>query len=223
MISVIVPALNEENCIVAMLQRLQAMRKRGNEVVLVDGGSTDATCLLAVSLVDKIVHARRGRARQMNAGAGHARGDILWFLHADTLAPGNPDLLIRHSVVKMAHRWGYFHVRLSGRHPLLRMVEAGMNLRTCLTAIATGDQGIFVTRELFHDAGGFADLPLMEDIELCGRLKRRQRPARIATALVTSSRRWEQRGILRTILLMWRLRLAWCCGVRPEELARRYR
>jgi len=223
MISVIIPALNEEDRIAATLQRLQVMRSRGNEVILVDGGSTDSTTRLAAPLVDKIVRSEPGRALQMNTGAEQASGEILWFLHADTLARKNSDLLIHHAVLKMTHRWGYFHVRLSGRHPLLRMVETGMNLRTCLTAIATGDQGIFVTKDLYQTAGGFAKLPLMEDIELCQRLKRRHHPARISTPLVTSSRRWEQRGILRTILLMWRLRLAWFFGASPENLARLYR
>lgn len=223
LISVIIPTLNEAAYIDTTLQRLQAMRQRGNEVILADGGSSDATVHLAAPLVDKVIHSARGRARQMNAGAAQASGNILWFLHADTRAERNADCLIHDAMLKDACRWGYFHVQLSGHHPLLRIVETGMNLRTRLTAIATGDQGIFVETELFLATGGFADIPLMEDIKLSQQLKRYTRPARIKTPLNTSSRRWEKNGVISTILLMWRLRLAWFLGARPENLAKLYR
>ncbi len=222
LISVIIPALNEAQNIVETLKRLQAMRARGHEVILVDGGSRDATASKAAPLVDSVVHASAGRARQMNVGAAKARGDILWFLHADTLADENADCLISDAVLKQDRRWGYFHVRLSGHHPPLRMIETCMNFRTRFTAVATGDQGIFVKADLFHAVDGFADIPLMEDIEISQKLKQLGRPARIADPLVTSSRRWEKNGVITTILLMWRLRLAWFLGANPEKLARRY-
>ena len=223
LISVIIPTLNEAANIVATLQSLQAMRQRGNEVIVVDGGSSDATTSLAAPLADRIIHSNAGRARQMNAGAATARGDILWFLHADTIPDEKADCLIRNAVLKKSGRWGYFHVRLSGHHPPLRMIETCMNIRTRLTAVATGDQGIFVEADLFRAVGGFADIPLMEDIEISKKLKQLGRPARIASPLTTSSRRWEENGVFATILLMWRLRLAWFLGANPEKLARRYR
>lgn len=221
MISVIIPALNEAGHIAATLAPLQPLRQRGHEVIVVDGGSSDATATRAQPLADRVLTATRGRARQMNAGAQAAHGEVLWFLHADTLAPADADRLLRDALA--GHAWGRFDVRLSGHQPLLRMVERLMNLRSCLSGIATGDQGLFVRRDAFAAAGGFPDQPLMEDIALSRRLKRIGRPHCLRTPLVTSSRRWEERGILRTILLMWRLRLLYALGADPAHLARLYR
>ncbi len=223
-LSIIVPALNEATTIVDTLQRLQGMRGRGHEVIVVDGGSTDATAALAAPLADRVLVSPRGRARQMNAGAAEARGELLWFLHADTLAPEAADRAIV-GALAAGHAWGRFDVRLSGRHPLLRTVARLMNLRSCLSGIATGDQGIFVTRTAFEAVGGFPDQPLMEDVALSRILKREiGRPACLGTnPLVTSGRRWEQRGVVRTILLMWGLRLAYALGASPVRLARLYR
>ncbi|MBI5461446.1 MAG: TIGR04283 family arsenosugar biosynthesis glycosyltransferase [Gammaproteobacteria bacterium] len=221
-ISIVIPALNEAACIAATLAPLQAMRARGHEVILVDGGSTDATVAQATPWCDRVLHSEAGRALQMNAGAHIASGEILWFVHADTDVPANGDSLIQHAVQTGA-AWGRFDVRLSGAHPLLRVVAWLMNLRSRLTGIATGDQGMFVRRELFNEVGGFAEMPLMEDIALSRALKRRARPACLRARLVTSSRRWECDGIVRTILLMWRLRFAYWRGVSPERLAAQYR
>jgi len=220
-LSVIVPTLNEAASIGDTLQPLQALRSRGHEVILVDGGSEDDTLQLAAGLADLCISAPSGRARQMNAGAAAARGDVLWFLHADTRAAPAADRVIA-AACATPGCWGRFDVHLSGRQPLLRVVERLMNLRSRMTGIATGDQGIFVSRALFERVGGFPDLPLMEDIELSKRLRRIRRPLCLSQQLVTSSRRWERRGIVRTIALMWYLRLAYFLGVPAERLALRY-
>lgn len=223
-ISVIVPALNEADCIPATLHALQAMRARGHEVIVVDGGSRDRTVALAAPLADRVLRTAAGRARQMNAGAAVAGGELLWFLHADTLAPADADRILAEAVQGAggATAWGRFDVRLSGDGLLLAAVGRLMNLRSRLTGIATGDQGLFVHRALFRQLGGFADLPLMEDIELSRRLKRVGRPLCLRRTLRTSSRRWETRGVVRTILLMWSLRAAYCLGVPARRLAARY-
>jgi rSAM/selenodomain-associated transferase 2 len=220
-ISIIVPALNEAQSITHILGDLAAARAAGHELILVDGGSSDATPGLGRSLVDRLVVAPRGRATQMNAGAAQATGDLLWFLHADTrVPPGAADRLL--AALAEGKTWGRFDVRLSGGAALLRVVERMMNLRSCLTGIATGDQGIFVVRRLFEALGGFPDIPLMEDIALSKALRRLARPACLKPPLVTSSRRWERDGILRTVLLMWRLRMAYALGADPGDLAGRY-
>ncbi len=223
-LSIVIPALNEAATLSATLQRLQGMRGRGHELIVVDGGSTDGTAALAAPLVDRVVMSPRGRARQLNAGAAAARGDVLWFLHADTLAPEEADGDIADALTA-GRVWGRFDVHLSGRHLLLKVVARLMNLRSCLSGIATGDQGIFVARVAFNRVGGFPDQPLMEDIALSRTLKRHAgRPACLsARPLVTSSRRWEQHGVVRTIVLMWGLRLAYALGVSPARLARLYR
>jgi len=220
-LSIIVPALNEAGCIRELLRQLQALRAQGHEVIVVDGGSCDATVALAQPLVDQLLPAPAGRALQMNIGAQAARGRVLWFVHADTRVPDKAAPVIIESVAHAAG-WGRFDVRLSGDRLLLRLVERMMNWRSRFTGIATGDQGIFVTRELFERVGGFAAMPLMEDIDLSRRLKREQRPLCLRDTLTSSSRRWEQKGIVRTIALMWVLRLAYFLGVPPARLAMHY-
>ena len=222
-ISIVIPALNEAAAITRTLQRLQAMRGRGHEVIVVDGGSGDDTVARAEPLADRILHSERGRAAQMNAGAAAAMGDIVWFLHADTLAPDNGDLHVLAALADPTSLWGRFSVRLSGRHLLFRFIEAMMNLRSCLSGIATGDQGIFVRRGTFTAVGGYPRQPLMEDIALSRRLRRLGRPRCLRSRLVTSSRRWGQRGVVRTVMLMWRLRFLYMLGADPARLARQYR
>jgi len=218
-LSIIIPTLDEAECVVGLLQQLQPLRARGHEVILVDGGSRDETVALAEPLVDKLLIAPAGRARQMNAGAGSADGEVLWFVHADSIIPDKADVLILKSA---GQQWGRFNAHMSGDRLLLRVVERLMNLRSRITGIATGDQGIFVSRALFKRIGGYTDLPLMEDIDLSKRLKREQRPVCLQNTLTTSSRRWEQRGVVRTIFVMWYLRLAWFLGVPATHLASRY-
>jgi rSAM/selenodomain-associated transferase 2 len=216
-LSVVVPALNEAAGIRAALEALAPLRARGHEVIVVDGGSSDGTAQLAHGLCDRLLTAARGRAVQMNAGALAARGDAFLFLHADTRLPPNADEAILSSL--KTHLWGRFDVSIEGRHPLLKLVAWAMNLRSRLTGIATGDQAIFVRREAF---GGFPEIALMEDVAFCKAMKRRGPPACLRGRVLTSPRRWESRGVLRTIVLMWRLRLLYFLGAPPERLARLY-
>jgi len=221
-LSIIVPVLNEAAVIVTALEALAALRERGAEVIVVDGGSADRTAALAEPFADSVITSARGRAVQMNAGAAVARGDVLLFLHADTRLPPDPDRIILDGLARSGRAWGRFDVSIEGCHPLLRVVATSMNARSRLTGIATGDQAMFMTRKAFTGVGGFPDIALMEDIELSRRLKRISPPLRLRARVTTSSRRWENRGVLRTILLMWRLRLAYFFGASPDDLARRY-
>lgn len=222
-LSIVIPALDEAAQIRAVLECLQTMRARGAEVIVVDGGSGDATVAIAKPLADAVIGAARGRARQMNAGAALARGEILLFLHADTLLPGDADMHMRAGLESGARVWGRFDVRIAGRARMLRVVAAMMNLRSRLTGIASGDQALFMTRAAFDAAGGFPDQELMEDIELSRRLLRLSRPACLAGPALTSGRRWETRGVWCTIFLMWRLRWRYARGESPARLAARYR
>jgi rSAM/selenodomain-associated transferase 2 len=222
MLSVVVPVLNEASGIVASLQRLAPLRARGHEVIMVDGGSSDATVALATPLVDQVVHSARGRARQMNAGAAMARGELLLFLHADTQLPADADQLIAQALAGHAG-WGRFDVRISGGSAWFPVISAFMNQRSRLTGIATGDQGLFVHTRLFQQLGGYADQPLMEDIELSRRLRAVVAPHCLRQRVVTSGRRWQQGGVWRTIVLMWWLRWRYWRGADPQALARLYR
>ncbi|HHW76378.1 MAG TPA: glycosyltransferase family 2 protein [Xanthomonadaceae bacterium] len=221
-ISIVLPVLNEGAHVAPCLRALQPLRGQNCELILVDGGSRDRTVTLAEPLADQVIVSPRGRAVQMNVGARRAGGDILWFLHADSLPPPDAVSLMSAALEQSERGWGRFDVRLSGRQPLLRVVESLMNLRSRLTGIATGDQGIFVRRALFERIGGYPPIALMEDIALSRLLKRHSRPVCLRQRLTTSSRRWERDGIVRTILLMWRLRLAYFFGADPEWLARIY-
>jgi rSAM/selenodomain-associated transferase 2 len=221
-ISIIIPALNEAETITATLLALQPLRAAGHEVIVVDGGSEDNTFALASPSADQVLHGPRGRGRQMNAGASAAMGNILLFLHADTQLPPGADALLAEGLAQTGRRWGRFDVRLSGRHPMLRVIGRMISWRSRLTGIASGDQAIFVCREWFERVGGYPEMPLMEDLALSRLLKRHGRPLCLRAPVVTSSRRWENRGIWRTIVLMWRLRLAYYLGADPARLASDY-
>ena len=221
-ISIIVPTLNEAQGIASALAALAPMRERGHEVIVVDGGSGDGTRALARGAADRVVSAPRGRASQMNAGAVLARGEVLLFLHADTRLPENADARILHGLAESGRACGRFDARIEGESRLLPVIAFFMNLRSRATGIATGDQAIFVRRDAFERAGRFPPLELMEDIALSSSLKRVSRPLCIAEKVVTSGRRWERRGIVRTVLLMWRLRLEFFFGAAPASLARLY-
>jgi rSAM/selenodomain-associated transferase 2 len=222
MLSIIVPCLNEAEGISGALAALAPLRARGAEVIVVDGGSSDGTVERAAPLADRVISAPRGRASQMNAAAARARGEIMLFLHADTLLPESADALVVEGLKRSRRGWGRFDVVISGGNRLLRVVAWLMNVRSRLTGIATGDQAIFVTRSLFTAAGGYPEIALMEDIALSKRLKRFGRPLCLRHRLVASGRRWEKHGVVRTILLMWRLRLAFWLGADPGKLAVRY-
>ena len=214
--------LDEAATLARSLHPLQSVRGRDVEVIVVDGGSRDGTPRAAYHLSDRVLDAPRGRARQMNAGAEAARGRVLLFLHADTRPPSGWVAMVRDALETQGREWGRFDVRLDGAHPMLRVVECAMNLRSRLSGIATGDQAIFVARAAFEAVGGFPDIALMEDVALSRMLRARSRPACLRAAALTSSRRWERNGIARTIVLMWRLRLRYALGADPDELARLY-
>ena len=216
-LSIVVPTYDEAAAIGETLRSLASLRANGHEVIVADGGSADATRGLAAPLADRVLLAPRGRARQMNAGAAAAGGDALVFLHADSRLPANADRLIFQALEK--NLWGRFDVAIEGRSALLPAIASLINLRSRLTGIATGDQAIFVRRDAF---GGFPDIALMEDVAFSKDMRRRSPPACLRAKAATSGRRWDERGVLRTMLLMWRLRLAYFFGAAPDELARRY-
>jgi len=222
-LSIIIPVLNEEAEIADTLAALAPLRACGVETIVVDGGSRDRTVALARPLADTVIESARGRAVQMNAGAAAAKpGNVLLFLHADTRLPAEADRLVLDGLARSGRQWGRFDVRISGRHPLLRVVARLMNIRSRLTGVATGDQAIFVTRDLFDAVGGFPDIPLMEDVALSRALRRSGTPLCLRPRALTSGRRWEKEGVVRTIVLMWRLRFAYSLGAEPARLARRY-
>ena len=220
-ISIVVPVLDEAAGIAGALAPLQALRARGHEVIVADGGSADRTMALARPLADRVLAAPRGRAAQMNAGAAAASGTALLFLHADTWLPVDADELIARAL--QSSDWGRFDVRIDSSSRLLAVVAAMMNWRSRLTGIATGDQAIFASREAFERVGGYPQIALMEDVALSARLKRHAAPACLEQKVLTSGRRWERNGAWGTIALMWRLRLQYFCGADPERLARAYR
>ena len=221
-LSIIVPVLNEAEAIVQSLGALAALRAQGVEVVVADGGSTDDTMRLAAPLADTVVLAPRGRALQMNAGAAAARGEILLFLHADTVLPAAAHSLVLDTLAGGAAVWGRFDVTIIGESRMFPVIAAMMNMRSRMTGIATGDQAIFIRREQFVAVGGFPAQPLMEDIEISRRLKALSAPACLRARVATSGRRWEKHGVWRTIFLMWSLRLRYWHGAGAETLAKVY-
>lgn len=221
-ISVVVPMLNERPELPELLEHLLALKRQSVDVLLVDGASQDGSATFARALGFPVLDSVRGRARQMNAGAQATAGDALLFLHADTRLPSHAMTQMQEALARGAV-WGRFDVCIEGNSPWLRLVALLMNVRSRWSGIATGDQAIFVTRAAFDTVGGFPDQPLMEDIELSKRLKRLGKPACLRGPAVTSGRRWQARGVWRTILLMWRLRWAYWLGISAETLAERYR
>jgi rSAM/selenodomain-associated transferase 2 len=222
-LSVIVPMLNEAPALPDLLEHLLPLKRDGVEVVLVDGGSEDGSVAIASCAGFRVVRAERGRARQMNAGAAATSGDVLLFLHADTRLPDGAVQLIDAALADGRHVWGRFDVRFDLRTWTMDATAFLMNLRSRLSGIATGDQALFMTRAAFDAVGGYPDQPLMEDVEITSRLRRRSRPACVRRPILTSARRWRSRGPWRTILLMWRLRLAYWFGASPADLERQYR
>lgn len=221
-LSVVIPTLDEASAIASTLQALASARRRGVEVVVVDAGSHDETVSLAMPLADRVLQSARGRAQQMNVGAQAASGRVLCFLHADSTLPDRFDTAVLEGIGHQAMAWGRFDVHIEGRHRGLAAVAAMMNLRSRISGIATGDQSIFATRALFEALGGFPEQPLMEDVEFSKRAKRVGRPICLRDRVRTSGRRWERNGFVATVLLMWRLRLAYYLGVDPAHLQRRY-
>jgi rSAM/selenodomain-associated transferase 2 len=221
-ISVVMPVLNEAQGIEQALRALRPLRSAGHEVIVVDGGSSDGSAHLATRLADLVLSADRGRANQMNAGGRAAQGDVLLFLHADTRLPEGAAQLVLEALTSSKRCWGRFDVRIDGRHWLMRLVGATMNLRSQLTGICTGDQAIFVRSDTFIECGGYPQIALMEDIELSRKLRRVSPPLCLHAPVQTSARRWERGGVARTIVLMWWLRLWYFFGASPSRLARIY-
>lgn len=222
-LSIVVPMLNEADQLPRILSSLDEIRSAFVEVLLVDGGSSDGSAELAERDGFHVVRSARGRAVQMNAGAGAASGDLLLFLHADTILPPRADVLVLGAMTASPRAWGRFDVRIEGHSAMLGLIGFMMNWRSRLTGIATGDQAIFVRRDAFRSVGGFPPQPLMEDIELSRRLKRVSAPLCLRARVTTSGRRWETRGVWTTILLMWRLRLRYWLGAPADLLAKAYR
>jgi len=206
-----------------LLQQLQVSRQQGHEVIVVDGGSEDQTIAVSTLLADKVIQSDPGRAVQMNKGAVQASGDILWFLHADSMISENAIKNIQFNLNEQNKDWGRFNIKLSGLHYMFRIIEKIINFRSCLSSIATGDQGIFIKRKVFDDVGGYSNIPLMEDIDISKKLRAQSRSVCIKETLTTSSRRWEKNGILSTILLMWRLRFLYWLGISADKLASQYK
>jgi rSAM/selenodomain-associated transferase 2 len=220
-IAVVVPILNEAKSLPELLQMLETLK--ADEVMMVDGGSTDGSDQLLISSRFKWIKSEPGRALQMNSGAGRCQSDVLLFLHADTEMPFDALTHLRDAMQNLNIVGGRFDVRLSGTRPAFRMIEWFINIRSRLTRISTGDQCQFVRRDIFELMNGFPNQPLMEDVEFSKRLKQRGRVACLRDKVTTSSRRWEQFGMIRTIVLMWKLRFLYWAGVSSERLARIYR
>lgn len=218
-LSFIIPVYNESSQIKQCLNNLTFLRQDGHEVIVVDGGSDDDTLTLAQPLCDVAITSEKSRATQMNAGAVKASGDYLLFLHVDTVVPENTSALF--SKLEK-NNWGHFDIRLSGNHFMFRIIEACMNIRSRLSGIATGDQVMFIDKELFIKTSGFPELALMEDIAISKQLLQFSKPVCFNDKVVSSSRRWEKNGIIKTILKMWYLRLLYFFDVDTNKLARIY-
>lgn len=221
-ISIVIPVINESELLPRRLGDLQSIRDSGHEVIVVDGGSEDNSLEVAAPLADKVGQCNRGRARQMNLGAQLASGDVLLFLHIDTCLPPDFEALVEGALVNQDSLWGRFDVRLSGDGALFTIIATAMNIRSHLTGVATGDQAMFVRKQVFQQLGGFAAIALMEDVELSKRLRHLSWPVRLKQKAIASSRRWEQKGVLKTILAMWWLRLLYFFGMNPDKIAIMY-
>jgi rSAM/selenodomain-associated transferase 2 len=221
-ITIIIPVLNDVEALKTLLPALQLYRQQGHEILLVDGGSVDASVSFSRALADRILMTGTGRGRQMNLGAENARHNLLLFLHADSKLPDDAVTKIVHALSLSDKHWGRFNVCFDQKGFAYSVIATMMNLRSRLTGVATGDQGIFVKHDSFHGVTGFRPIPLMEDIALSKSLRRLSWPVCLSSKIQTSARRWQSQGIMKTILLMWWLRLAFFIGVSPQRLADMY-
>jgi len=221
-VSIIIPALNDAGELKRLLPELQDFRTEGHEVIVVDGGSIDGTLSVARPLSDRLLMTGAGRGRQMNLGVENARHDLVLFLHADSQFPGNGIHEILRVMNEGDHHWGRFDISLDGKAGIYRLIALLMNIRSRITKVATGDQGIFVRKSLFLSVGGYEDIPLMEDVAISKTLREHSSPYCLDSRIITSARRWQQNGVLATIIQMWVLRLAYYLGADPAALAQQY-
>ncbi len=219
-LSIVIPVVNEAGQLASRLQALQTLRNRC-QLLLVDGGSDDDSAKIAEPLVDQVLNSPRGRALQMNFGVTAAQTEVLLFLHADTRLPDNAINQILQAVASGYH-WGRFDVSFDSPQPVFKLIAFMMNWRSRLTGIATGDQAMFMTRWAFDEVSSFPDIALMEDIAISASLKKLGRPCCLTDQVMTSARRWQEHGIVKTILLMWWLRLKYFFGADPADLVLRY-
>lgn len=219
-VSIVVPVLNEAQQLTALMNRLRLLQDQVNEIIVVDGGSDDGS-LEKLAHEFTVIQAPKGRAKQMNAGAAQVTSTWILFLHADTqLNSAHISEMVSSS---SAFQWGRFNVKLDAQGLVYRVIEWFINQRSRFSSIATGDQCIFVRKRFFDEIGGFADLALMEDVEFCKRAKRNAKPVCLSKTVTTSARRWQQYGVIKTVLLMWKLRLYFWLGVSANDLAKQYR
>lgn len=216
-VSVIVPVLNELSVLKQNFEHYLEIQNQFREIIFVDGGSTDESFAFLKQHFSQVYTSPEGRAKQMNIGAKLASGKLVLFLHADSILPLEK---ISNSIEEAL--WGFFFVKLSGKKWIFRLIEKGINFRSWVFKIATGDQCLFFDRKYFLEQGGFVDQPLMEDVEIARRFKKNYSPSMISAPIITSSRRWERQGVLYTILAMWAIQLMYKIGVSPERLARWY-
>lgn len=218
-LSVIIPVLNESDCLDRNLARLFALPfiQRHGEVILCDGGSSDQSIEIAARYPCRIERSEAGRALQMNRGASVARAPLLLFLHADTALPADIGEQLRQDM-----QWGFFRLRLNHEAAAYRVIETAINWRSRITRVAGGDQALIFASDFFHALGGFAPIPLMEDIAICKAARRLTAPLMLQSPVTSSSRRWQNHGLVKTIVLMWSLRLAYWLGVSPVRLHRFY-
>lgn len=215
--SIVIPVYNEEQSVLSQLNYWHSLEQKGFELIFVDGGSGDNTRHILDRHFSRVYQCAAGRARQMNMGAQHSTRAIILFLHCDTRLPETSV-----EITEVAWRWGFFYIQLSGQLNILRWIERGINWRSRMFKVATGDQALFFKREFFEELGGFADIPLMEDIDVSRRARKSAQPTIQKNRVLSSSRRWEKNGAIKTVLLMWWIQLQYRCGVDPAKLVIQY-
>lgn len=221
-ISFVIPILNEEAALTKQSSSFQALIKEGHEIIAVDAGSFDASVAIAENIGCVCLNSKASRGLQLHIGAEKCSNDIIVFLHADTQLPKSAVQSILNTLSANKKYWGRFDVAFTNSSLVFKTIAWFMNRRSCITAVVTGDHTLFIKRETYFALGGFANIPLMEDVELSKRLKKHSRPACLKDTVITSSRKWETNGILKTVLSMWRFRLLFYFGASPEKLAKQY-
>ena len=219
-LSIIIPVRNEASHLPSLLNALQKRKSDNTEVIVVDGCSEDDTLNVICQRKNRILRSEPGRAQQMNTGARHAKGEYLWFLHADSKVDFDFESIIESGLKNK--KWGWFNVRLSNTKIIFRVIESMMNYRSKITSVATGDQGIFIHKNIFIEQGLFPSIALMEDVKFSKKIRSSESPFISDTPLETSTRRWEQNGPIRTIFKMWTLRLLFFLGASPNWLNKQY-